>query len=158
MRYALIFLILVSSIYTRARACVAQTVPSAITPHFLPRGRQARVAKVEQRCFTLEEYKIVLRIDFDLHQCHLRFSLLEEKLSLQEALVELFRGKAASFQVDRDVWKAEYDRLHGRWLADNQAKHECEAEGIDHAFWLMLGGELAITVTAAAIIFFISSG
>lgn len=95
-------------------------------PYKLPAGTRLQTPQGTFQGYSLEEMKILLKMDVDLESCDFQFPELRNLLSATEQLVKANEAIIKSKDVQIDILKKEQSRLTEKWSQENKLRHECE--------------------------------
>lgn len=143
---------LAALLFSQPLGALAQpsSAPAASQPVLLPLppGKPIQSGSEALKGYTLEEFKILLRIHANYRNWGLQVPLLEKKSKDSESLANV-RAKQLEIQdLEIDLLKRERTRLFEKWKQDNKLRHECENKP---AFGNWIAWTAAAVMTAVAI-------
>lgn len=113
----LLFLLLIStSSYSYAQVDI----------HYLPQGTRCTVGGVTYQCFSLEEYKELLRIDVRLFTANTELTLLQQEIASYARQVTLLEQTLLIRDRQLERSHTELDRLLTMWEEENKLRLEAE--------------------------------
>jgi hypothetical protein len=95
-------------------------------PFYLPKGKRLLVKGKTYQGYTLEEMKILLKMDLDLHVLDLELPKLKEIISKKDNIIKSKDKIISSKDIQIDLITKDRDRITGKWKEDNRLRHECE--------------------------------
>ena len=93
-----------------------------------PRGTRAQINGETMECFTLEQYKNILRQDVSLAQADAANDLLGRKIVQQNFIIDNMKQIRESQERTISLLEANNDRLFAMWNAENKRRHEAESK------------------------------
>jgi hypothetical protein len=129
-----------------------QTAPAASQPVLLPLppGKPVQSGSELLRGYSLEEFKIVLRIHADYRAWGIQVPVLKEEVKHYEGLVENLYKQLKLQEENTTLLKEDRARLYEKWQTDNRLRHECENKP---AFGSWVAWTAAAVMTAVSITF-----
>lgn len=105
----------------------------------LPESEHLTISGKDYWRYDKAAYAKLIEISFDRLLFEQAKTLLEKKVGLLEQKAAKIEESEKLCQENANVHKAEYDRLHKKWLEDNEKRHEAELKASSPWPWVMVG-------------------
>lgn len=92
----------------------------------LPIGQRATIDSVTYHLFTLDEYKQLLIMNFNLKSFESELSFCQDSNSLNNKYISKLYGKLDSKDIVIETLTKERDRLTTKWVEENRLRHVAE--------------------------------
>lgn len=115
----------------------------------LPRGEKCENS--DHWCYTLDEFKLLIKGDSEIITLRGEVSLLNEKLAVQVDLIKNLNEQLKLLVSTMAVLQGEVKRLSTKWAETDKALQECK---YDEPLWpwLVLGGSGLLIAIAVGIV------
>jgi hypothetical protein len=115
-----------------------------------PKGKRLKTSQGTFQGYTLEEMKVLLKIDAEYRLC---FGQTPIYIKLINDYKELNENKAKQLKLLKNqiqILNQDRDRITKKWTEENRLRHECENKP-NFGSWLSWGIAAATTATAAVL-------
>ena len=117
----------------------------------LPNGKLVEDQGVKLKCFTLEEFKVILKLEADLQTYVKQVAKYDKSLSDYDKLRLNLVSQLASKSKQVKVLSADLDRLTKKWTEENRLRHIAENR-VPFTTWIAWGTAGVATAVATVLV------